>query len=717
MRYRMLWFGLFLSLVSWAAADLVDNFDTYPSGQVNTVTGGKWWSSTATWGMIEARTGSQQLMAINRVNLRGQLGDKAIESGRATLFTQFRASNTGTDHSFGLTDFDEAATWSDFVIQIGLISGTLRVSDAGTTRTLATGIAGGWSIQMYNLWVVIDYDAKTFQVYMNRETTFDPATVNEADRLKAGTIDTFGFRRIPTGPLDTFYIKGNNDQRIWLDNIYIDGDRKRANTPTPDNGATFVGDIEDGKASVLFQWKPGQNPDNLAEPYPLIRKYYLYLSKDKNLFAGDPNLYFHAEIEAGNPIAADVSYGPVLLNLDGKYQWAVDEGIEQAGGTVSGPTDPNTIRGSVWTFETARSIPVVLTQPVNALFDDEIVTPTTVFTLTTQDTPAPQQFEWYRSQDFANNTFADDVKVQNAGTDPAFILNQVTRADQGFYYCRIWNSPESVYSNVVLLGIKEKSVHWTLDGLVSDQYADQLGMFPADPNNPAQVQFQPDGVHGQGVKVDAASFALANSALDPTRYTNQITISAWIRVTGSLTDTDGFGIVSKRNDGSSDQWRWSLYARGRGGLNQRSVRLQTWNGGDAWTTANSIPANEWVHVCATVDAGRAGRIYVNGQVSGNTFTNWNWGPNAAAPVVLGRWTPTTSLFPGDIDDIQLWNYAFDKYQVIDLYHAGSGKSVCADPLPAATAVFDLNSDCKVDFEDFIEFAGYWLQCGRYPDCD
>lgn len=704
------------------AAALVDDFESYATGQVNTVTGGKWWSSNPGWGLIETRAvrpgetsaDNKQLVLINAVTARGDLGDQAVERGNAILFTHFRASNNQTNHSFGLTDLNEATEWGDFVIQIALVNGTIRVTDAGTTRTLAS-IGSGWSSHMYNLWVVIDHDEQTFQVYMNREATWDPEEVDEADRLTAGDIDTFGYRRIPTGPLNTFLGKGNNDQRIWLDNIYLKTSPIGANTPTPAKGATGVGvPYTTSEVEVTLNWKPGQDPNDPALPYPPIRSYYLYMSKDQNLIS-DPNLYYVDTIDAGDPISMDVSYGPIILNMDGSYLWRVDTGIDDDAGGVTGFDDPNTIRGPLWGFETLQSVPIITAQPADVLLD--AVGQTAEFVVEVSSI-SPAMYQWYKASDFANPNSDEDTPVGPGGMalpDCPLSLSNVQLSDEGFYYCRTWNTGGVIYSNVVRLGVKQHLAHWTLDGLINNQYADETGNFHADPNNPAGVQFV-DGIRGNAVAVDQSSFALAVSALDPSGYTNQMTISAWVRVTGDLPDSDGHGIVSKRLDGSSDQWRWSLYARGRGGFNARSVRLQTWNGGDAWSNPNSIPANEWTHVAAVVGTDRVGRVYVNGLQNGNTQGNWNWGPKADAPVTLGRWTPTTSLFPGEIDDVQIWNYGKDKYQIADLYHAETGISVCTDPLPAEIAVFDFNNDCKVDMLDFVEFTASWLDCGLYPDC-
>ena len=500
----------------------------------------------------------------------------------------------------------------------------------------------------------------------------------------------------------------------------------QANTPTPAKGATNAGVLSEqpGKADVLLTWQPGLDPENPDEPYPLIRDYYLYLSEDQTI-SSDPNLNYIDTIDSGYPDIDQLSqYGPLELNLDGAYLWRVDTGVALDGGGVSGPDDPNTIVGSVWAFETLSSVPIITAQPASVLLEDAGESGAFSFTVSTV---SPAQYQWYRSDELP--VYDEESNVMVPAGSPVGNQEMIfppggtgTLSDvqlEGFYYCKVWNDAgqdNAVYTNVVTLGIKQQMAHWTLDGLVNDQYADQTGNFHADPNNPALVEFV-DGIRDDAVKVDQNSFARVDAALDPTLYTNQITLSAWIRVTGELKNTDGQGIVSKRDDGGSDQWRWSFYARGRDGDWANSVRFQTWNSGDAWSNPNSVPQGEWAHVAAVVGADRVGRVYVNGLQNGNTQGNWNWGPKADAPVTLGRWTPTTSLLPGDIDDIRIWNYGKDKYGIADLYYAETGKRVCIDPLPPEIAIFDVNNDCIVDMLDFVEFASTWLACGLYPVCD
>ena len=71
------------------------------------------------------------------------------------------------------------------------------------------------------------------------------------------------------------------------------------------------------------------------------------------------------------------------------------------------------------------------------------------------------------------------------------------------------------------------------------------------------------------------------------------------------------------------------------------------------------------------------------------------------------------MFNGALDDIRIYNYAFDKYGVADLFYEVSRAGVCIDT-EKYVAAYDLNSNCKIDLADFAILASEWLKCGRYP---
>ena len=83
-----------------------------------------------------------------------------------------------------------------------------------------------------------------------------------------------------------------------------------------------------------------------------------------------------------------------------------------------------------------------------------------------------------------------------------------------------------------------------------------------------------------------------------------------------------------------------------------------------------------------------------------------------------------SLFNGVIDDVQIFNYAKDKFSVADLYYDVQEIPLCLNP-GNVDLTFDVagggangdEPDCRITLADFAAFAQTWLNCGLYPQTD
>jgi hypothetical protein len=468
----------------------------------------------------------------------------------------------------------------------------------------------------------------------------------------------------------------------------------RAWNPTPVNSAADV------STSTALQWNTAMDPNNPANVNPKVTKHYLYLVDTEPNFVGVTPI----TIAAGSPPDVTKSY-PVTLGTDKTYYWRVDESINN-----SSTSDPNTIRGFAWSFATVKSVPVITDQPDDVLLNTVGETAQCVIAVTSI---SHETYYWYKSADNANDTPGDDTAV---GTNSdTLIINNAQVSNEGYYFCKVTNAGGQALSNVAKLGIKQLMAHWTLDQakFIGNQYADETGNHNADPNNPAMVSFV------AGKKADAVqmgnegAWARAGS-WRPNAYTNQMTVSAWFKLTGTASG-DGQGIVSKRDDGGSGGFDWAMYVRSGDGSHTGSnyVRFTSWAAGDVWAGPNAVVSNEWVYVVAVVDASNAGRVYING-LENAVDSSWGFGPNAAAQILLGKGTPTTSLLPGQLDDVKIYNYALSDLDVAVMYTTDDPtKTVCL-PSQRPDAKYDRDGNCKVDLADFAVFAGDWLNCGLIP---
>lgn len=413
-------------------------------------------------------------------------------------------------------------------------------------------------------------------------------------------------------------------------------------------------------------------------------------------FGVDPNF---ADMEmistgAGENSVALSSFAAAANMAQGTYYWCVM--------THDSSSDPVDLGISpIWSF-TYSLAPEVVAQPA-----DVLTAPgeTADFTFGVSSV-ATVTYAWYKSADDAVDTAGDDVVV---GANSATLsLANVSGADMGYYYCKAANGSTEfnvTTSQTASLGVLRQVASWNLDALVSEQYADASGEGNnLDPNLPASVNFV-EGAAGQAVAIDAFGFATGSGAFNPTYVTDQITVGMWIKWDGSTGSYQS--IVGKRDTWVNDDMVWQI------GVNSSDqLRFDISSGG----ATGPVPAvGEWMFVAMTCNAG-AVTIYTAapGDLQMATATgSVTLGTDAAAGIFLGALADGTEAFAGAIDEVSIYNYAMDEFEVADLYNSVSGAGFC---MLAYGSEADINGDCLVDISDLSVIVTDWLDCGLYPAC-
>jgi hypothetical protein len=711
-------------LHSLVVAEVVDDFDNYATGPVSTVvTDGSWVTDTTDADAVievdPADTANQVMSTVEAGGTGGvgQTGSYAVlntdtqipDGTTKTLFLRFRINTLTTDQAIGLTSIDAPTThgagdWNEFHACFRFTAGNIDIRDGGSWNTNLANRAlniDTW----YNLWFVVINAAgatasDTVQMYMN--TTGDGAT--EADRLKDATsgTDTFVFRVQDADTLDRLYWRAQDGSvatdKVYIDDVYITNGVSlskpskitAAHEPTPANGAPNVA------LDSTLSWYTGVDPNNPANPNPAITSHYVYMQEDEPNFIDVTPI----QIASGYPtVSATAGCDPltdlgITLAEDKTYYWRVDESVN-----YSGPSDANTIKGSTWSFDALKSIPVIVTQPKDAVAAPGEsaqfgIKATVVGTLT---------YTWYYSDDA---TIGDDtVKGADANT---LTINPVALADEGYYYCavaKVGNEANLVNSNIVKLGVKQQVAHWTLDGLVSGQYEDSIGGHNADPNGvPSFVAGAGTGT-ANGVTIDQVNGFATADTWNPSEMTNQITVSLWAKWAGQTTPTTWQGLISKEvSYGADMMWQLEVVNAAEASSNVMLKNgLETGN-----LTINPLTVGTWEHIAVTFD-GTTATIYRNGVNAASGA--WSMGTKTDAPVNIGVSAASLTenlMFNGDLDDIQMWNYALTQNQVIDEYYAVTGLGACTNK-----PTYDFDDDCLVTLSDFAMMATEWLTNGLY----
>jgi hypothetical protein len=473
---------------------------------------------------------------------------------------------------------------------------------------------------------------------------------------------------------------------VFFDSVYYD------TVPGPPGGRGVVNiyppdEEEYVPITAVLQWDRPLSYDPNA--------YDVYLTTDPN--ANKPeHLVVDGELVTTYDPSPDLEY-------DTTYYWRVNAYDANCTENCEWP-----VEGRVWSFTTMTEEPYFTTNTEHTLVS---VGGSAVFGVVSPN--ANLGFEWFR-EPATLLSHGGDISIVTDATSSTLTISNVEVADEDFYYCVAKNDNQAPYlateSTHAKLVTPKLLAHWELDGpLVSNQYVDETGDHDADPNKPSMVGFT-SGIIGNAVEMNNYRWANAGN-WRPNEYSSQMTVSAWIKVpdTNDITG-DGQGIVSKRVDDSLD---WSLYVRNGDGSHpdDNYVRFSSWDGGDAWGSLDDV-GEEWAYVTATVDGAGAARIYVNGTVQA-VADDFEFGDNEDADILIGKGTPTDYVFPGLIDDVQIYNYARDGYQIATDYTDVAGGSVCAENFP-----FDYNNDCKVGLDDVAEFALIWRNCNIIPpeDC-
>lgn len=137
----------------------------------------------------------------------------------------------------------------------------------------------------------------------------------------------------------------------------------------------------------------------------------------------------------------------------------------------------------------------------------------------------------------------------------------------------------------------------------------------------------------------------------------------------------GTGLGAAIGRGESGTWEWAL-CRGVEPFNSGTgAMFIAWQAGGSnyvsiGTASGVVPTGEWSQVVATVVAGVAAKIYVDGVLAGTSvaFAGATT-PNIAHPNI-GRRTDGGLVYAGDLDEIAIWDRELSASEVALLYRSG-----------------------------------------------
>jgi hypothetical protein len=387
---------------------------------------------------------------------------------------------------------------------------------------------------------------------------------------------------------------------------------------------------------------------------------------------------------------------------------------------------PDTVAGSVWSFDTIKQVPLIVTHPaVQTVVKAGMPANLNVvaFSATTPEFIPLTKYEWFQVRlGVTTKVLADGAPTPKWTTeaDPTYgqydcplALTDVQLAKEGEYYCVVENKIGAATSNKGLVLTNRLMLHYTFESVTGNTIPDQseskidatlftplVGGVPAyslvDEGlglGKAIKLTGPNDPNGAYITTNKKPLELGINAGLPR------SVSVWAKAqafnNAGLFDmgayTTGQNFCLRTLSGFNNRWRVQYYAMDR--------------------DTNVDPSfNAWVHFVLVFD-GVNSQLYVNGQLAKDTNGAYI---NYASPlatdntnnVVIGRYQNDVNRYIGLIDDFRLYNYALTAADAAQLYTTVKGGKVCPAPM-----LYDFDGDCRVDLRDFAIFAAQWARTG------
>jgi hypothetical protein len=586
------------------------------------------------------------------------------ETVRTPAVINMRAGNSANAPGWCAT----ADTNAHIFAMTSQVSGYLDGTYLGTSANTASGIPGALNIGCYGGLVLT---RKEFFKGDVAEVIFFNRVLTDTEKEQVGV---YLSNKYPT--LTTTY-------------------KNKAHNPVPANGAVRV------QPQTSLTWNAGADPLDVTRVNPAIKKHYVWM---RDGAAADPNLVLAATINITNynDLAADGVYVKTPdLGYDKTYYWRVEEGLDNGQGGTYPAGDPNNLLSPVWTFQTASRVPTITLQPVSAkIYAGQTATFTMQYYSTVSATVA-----WYK--DGQPLTAGGNVTIVTDSTSSTVTFTNANSGNEGQYYAIVHNiEGDSDPSSTAVLRLKQR-LSWyqfeqNLNDSIGNNHGSVVGQLPyVDGMKAGTYAADPNGTPYAYLPMDAYPKAGFGNGLEEFTYT------CWVKLAAG----QGGILIGDFSDGQNTGMRFSIF--GNEG-NVGGYLRQTGGANVQVGTTAMARDSQWHHVAMTYNGSQL-KVYVDGVWKANSGTNTltNFAPWQYPPALLGsnaRGTDVTERFRGQVDELQILNYALTTEQVAQEYLGVKGGWVCNSELPALP--YDYDSNCQVDLGDLAIFAAEWLENNR-----
>ena len=471
----------------------------------------------------------------------------------------------------------------------------------------------------------------------------------------------------------------DQSQRTWYDGLAYKM-VSPAYDPEPAVGDTGV------DPATSFSWVAGRDLAGTTI-HSGISSHYIYYSAD------EPN--FVTPILVTDLSADRIEYTPAVeLMANTTYYWRVDTALNGA----DSADDPNCLTGTIWSFETVKTLPSFdLGQQPSDIYGEAGQAYTLTALAVVESGTSEIFYQWYKGE------VGSGVELTGETANTLDVTLSLDGSADGFYFCTATNDNENyIDSAAAFVQTKRQIGDLTFDNTLTDSVGGG-GVTLAGAVYSTDVPYDESAA---SLSFDGATAATIDGGY---MLTKDMTISVWFKYTASTT-------WQRIYDFGNGTGEYIFLSPSNG--SQMRFAIKTLAVGSEQGILGTAPATGvWNHVVVTM-TGDTGVMYLNGlPVGENTAMTSDPMEVDCSVSYLGdsQWEGDPYL-TGMIDDLEVFNYGMTALEVADMYTSALNTYICIEEVqydiagPAGPG----DADCKVDMLDFAAFAVEWLECGLYP---
>lgn len=528
------------------------------------------------------------------------------------------------------------------------------------------------------------------------------------------------------------------DATLYIDNVWLLPTLPQDELLPYDPQVEQVEDEINIDIDTTFRWKAAADPneDRNLPVDPNIVDQYVFINDG----LGGTDLFYHGSTGEDPGTEPNSVYGPVNLEYNRIYYWAVVEALTghtqtlTPGVSTLANVDANNLIGPTWHYNSFSTLPEITDQPDNvrvALGTQDFE----AFSVTV-DSLTPVSYQWYNSADNVIDE-GDFALTSASATTDTLILgaapSSIGVGHQKYYYCRVANAStvsgggteDDVHTNVVSLVVEREIAKYQFENNLND-----TNPVTADRHNGTGVNsptFSTDSVEGgyalalngtnQYVTLGNTAYPKATSLAGGIGGGLDVgSILCWVKATqagGILTNAD-----------PNTRAAFQVEGDGYGAIVVRGGTTQV---GYQYTQAapyyNLINDGNWHLLAATWDMNGNMNMYVDttrvqAGATDASFEPWLYSVLiGAARSNIEDYTQVSSFFGGLLDNLRVYNFIVTPEAIAQEYYDETGIKTCVYPAFTGTnANLDNtgSSYCQVDLADFAVMAQSWLTDGFYP---